>query len=145
MEELESVRGGGVESGAALATASVQCLNLYSKRNSCFTRGIEESRALPRLVRLEALRSEMRFWATAMKSLPRTWLMSVAVRKSPWREAEISPPRRWDSMRWSSWRAWNAQKDRWAGLRNMRQQRSSENWNWQRGAMPVVEFSFVMG
>ena len=48
-------------------------------------------------------------------------------------------------MRWSSWRAWKAQKDGWSGLRNMRQQRSSENWNRQRGAMLVLEFSFVMG
>jgi hypothetical protein len=41
----------------------------------------------------------IRFCATAMKSLPRTWLMSVAVRKSPLREAEISPPSCWDSRR----------------------------------------------
>jgi hypothetical protein len=37
--------------------------------------------------------------------------MSVAVRKSPWREAEISEPRRWDSRSWSSCLAWKAQKE----------------------------------
>jgi uncharacterized membrane protein YgcG len=46
--EEESVREGGRESGAALASASLYWLNLYSKRNSCFTRGIEESMTWPR-------------------------------------------------------------------------------------------------
>jgi hypothetical protein len=41
----------------------------------------------------------IRFCAMAMKSLPRTWLMPVAVRKSPLREAEISSPSCWDSRR----------------------------------------------
>jgi hypothetical protein len=69
---------------------------------------------------------------------------SVAVRKLPWRDVETSSPRRWDSMRWSSWRAWKAQKEEWAGLRSMWQQRSSENWNRQRGAMLVLGLLFVM-
>src|SRR5579859_7311146 len=93
---------------------------------------------------MEALRAGIRSWATAMKSLPRTWLMSIAVRKSPWRDAEISPPRRWDSRSWSSWRAWKAQKEEWSGLRNIRQRRPSENRNWQRVATPVPEFVLVM-
>src|SRR5580692_420982 len=86
----------------------------------------------------------MRSWATAVKSLPRTWLMSVAVRKSPWREVEISAPRLWDSRSWSASRAWKTQKLGWAGLRSMRQLRPSENWNWQRGVMVVLVVSVIL-
>src|SRR5260370_27093745 len=74
----------------------------------------------------------MRFWAVAVKSLPRTKLMSVAVMNWPVREAESSAPRRWDSRSCISSRAWKGQRAGWALQRSMRQRRPSEVSNWQR-------------
>src|SRR5216684_3896215 len=74
----------------------------------------------------------MRFWAVAVKSLPRTKLMSVAVMNWPVREAESSAPRRWDSRSCISSRAWKRQRVGWALQRSMRQRRPSEVSNWQR-------------
>src|SRR5712692_5046385 len=74
----------------------------------------------------------MRFWAVAVKSLPRTKLMSVAVMNWPVREAESSAPRHWDSRSCISSRAWKRQRVGWALQRSMRQRRPSEVSNWQR-------------
>src|SRR6266436_5253289 len=81
---------------------------------------------------MAALRGGMRFWAVAVKSLPRTKLMSVAVMNWPVREAESSAPRRWDSRSCISSRAWKRQRAGWALQRSMRQRRPSEVSNWQR-------------
>src|SRR5712664_2345447 len=74
----------------------------------------------------------MRFWAVAVKSLPRTKLTSVAVMNWPVREAESSAPRRWDSRSCISSRAWKRQRVGWPLWRSMRQRRPSEVSNWQR-------------
>src|SRR6266852_1570768 len=81
---------------------------------------------------MAALRGGMRFWARAVKSLPRTKLISVAVMNSPVMEEAISEPRRSDSRSCiSSW-AWKRQKAGWPLWRSMRQRRPSEVSNWQR-------------
>src|SRR5258708_38380553 len=81
---------------------------------------------------MAALRGGMRFWARAVKSLPRTKLMLVAVMKSPLMEEAISEPRRWDSRSCISSRAWKRQRVGWPLWRSMRQRRPSEVSDWQR-------------
>src|SRR5882757_8448761 len=69
----------------------------------------------------------MRFSARAVKTLPRTWFMSVIVLSLPEREANSAASFS-DSRRCSSSRAWWMQKEGWPFLRSMRQVRPSEVW-----------------
>src|SRR5258708_23903048 len=69
----------------------------------------------------------MRFSARAMKTLPRTWFMSVTVLSLPEREANSAASFS-DSRRCCSSRAWWMQKEEWPFLRSMGQVRRSEVW-----------------
>src|SRR6267142_1470760 len=69
----------------------------------------------------------MRFSARAVKTLPRTWFMSVTVLSLPDSEANSAASFS-DSRRCCSSRAWWMQKEGWPFLRSMRQVRPSENW-----------------
>src|SRR5258708_4547517 len=68
----------------------------------------------------------MRFSARAMKTLPRTWFMSVTVLSLPEREANSAASFS-DSRRCCSSRAWWMQKEEWPFLRSMRQVRPAED------------------
>src|SRR5712671_6605148 len=69
----------------------------------------------------------MRFSARAVKTLPRTWFMSVTVLSLPEREANSAASFS-DSRRCCSSWAWWMQKEEWPFLRSMRQVRPSEVW-----------------
>src|SRR6266404_5393253 len=69
----------------------------------------------------------MRFSARAVKTLPRTWFMSVTVLSLPEREANSAASLS-DSSCCCSSRAWKMQREGWPFLRSMRQERPSENW-----------------
>src|SRR6266403_566176 len=69
----------------------------------------------------------MRFSAKAVKTLPRTWFMSVTVLSLPEREANSAASFS-DSRRCCSSRAWWMQKEEWPFLRSMRQVQPSEVW-----------------
>src|SRR5882762_9861637 len=69
----------------------------------------------------------MRFSASAVKTLPRTWFMSVMVLSLPEREANSAASFS-DSRSCCSSRAWKMQRVGWPFLRDMRQERPSENW-----------------
>jgi len=64
-------------------------------------------------------------FSEAVKTLPRTWFMSVTVLSLPEREANSAASFS-DSRRCSSSRAWWMQKEEWPFLRSMRQVRPSE-------------------
>src|SRR6266404_7510571 len=85
------------------------------------------SRSWPRYPNVSAVWCEMRFSARAVKTLPRTWFMSVTVLSLPEREANSAASFS-DSRRWCSSRAWWMQKEGWPFLRSMRQVRPSEVW-----------------
>src|SRR5712671_7669147 len=85
------------------------------------------SRSWPRYPKVSAVWCEMRFSARAVKTLPRTWFMSVTVLSLPDREANSAASFS-DSRRWCSSRAWWMQKEEWPFLRSMRQVRPSEVW-----------------
>src|SRR6266478_2835035 len=124
--------GGGLERGLASKYIFFQTSKSYLKLNSSLSLSRERSKSLPTKARLPALRGGMRFWAMALKSLPRTKLMSVAVMKRPVRVVASSEPRRSDSTIWRSARAWKTQRDGWSCWRNIRQVRPSAKENWQR-------------
>src|SRR6266852_5501619 len=69
----------------------------------------------------------MRFSARAVKTLPRTWFMSVTVLSLPEREANSAASLS-DSRSCCSSRAWKMQRVEWPFLRIMRQERPSVNW-----------------
>src|SRR5216684_1921914 len=69
----------------------------------------------------------MRFSARAVKTLPRTWFMSVMVLSLPDREANSAASLS-DSRSCCSSRAWKIQSEGWPFLRDMRQERPSVNW-----------------
>src|SRR5579864_9617205 len=69
----------------------------------------------------------MRFSARATKTLPRTWFMSVTVLSLPESEANSAASFS-DSRSCCSSRAWKMQRVAWPFLRDMRQERPSENW-----------------
>src|SRR6266849_10697406 len=69
----------------------------------------------------------MRFSARAVKTLPRTWFMSVTVLSLPEREANSAASFS-DSRSCCSSRAWKMQRVGWPFLRDMRQERPSVNW-----------------
>src|SRR5713226_9319436 len=69
----------------------------------------------------------MRFSARAVKTLPRTWFMSVTVLSLPEREANSAASFS-DSRSCCSSRAWKTQRVGWSFLRDMRQERPSVNW-----------------
>src|SRR5258705_9678049 len=84
----------------------------------------------------------MRFSASAVKTLPRTWFMSVTVLSLPEREAN-SAANFSDSRRCCSSRAWWMQKEGWPFLRSMRQVRPSENWRRQLLLLEAGESDFI--
>src|SRR5205823_2172862 len=123
---------GGSERAMASRSMDFQASYLYWKRYSALSWSRDWSKSLATKARLAATRGGTRFWAMALKSLPRTKLMSVAVMKPPVREAASSEPRRSDSRSWRSARAWKTQSAGWSAWRNMRQARPSAKENWQR-------------
>src|ERR1700692_280176 len=68
----------------------------------------------------------MRFSARAVKTLPRTWFMSVTVLRLPEREANSAASFSVSRSCCSS-RAWKMQRVSWPFLRGMRQERPSGN------------------
>src|SRR5216684_6924322 len=84
----------------------------------------------------------MRFSARAVKTLPRTWFMSVTVLSLPDREAN-SAARLSDSRSCCSSRAWKTQRVGWSFLRSMRQERPSVNWRRHLLSFESKESDFI--
>src|SRR5258706_13011582 len=84
----------------------------------------------------------MRFSARAVKTLPRTWFMSVTVLSLPEREANSAASLS-DSRSCCSSRAWKMQRVGWSFLRSMRQERPSANLRRHLLLFESVESDFI--
>src|SRR5258707_6952555 len=84
----------------------------------------------------------MRFSASAVKPLPRTGFMSVTVLSLPDREANSAVSLS-DSRSCCSSRAWKMQRVGWPFLRDMRQERPSENWRRHLLVLESNESGFI--
>src|SRR5260221_10169706 len=100
------------------------------------------SRSWPGYPKVAAVWCEMRFSARAVKTLPRTWFMSVTVLSLPEREANSAASLS-DSRSCCSSRAWKMQRVGCPFLRSMRQERPSENWRRHLLLLESVESDFI--